>query len=321
MRSKIFLNFSLFFLFVSNVFADFPAKPITVIEPFSTGGAIDSGVRLITEKVSDLLGQRLVIEPKPGAGTRLGTELIARSAKDGYTIGVMVSGSGVIIPALDPFVKYDPIKDFSLINLSFETYYLIVSNPSKGIKTLVDLISIGKSKPNSLNYATLGLGTSSHIWAELFQAQSGTRFTMVPYAGEPQGLVDVISGIVDFMFVVPSVASGHVKSGKILGLAVTGSSRMDLLSDVPTVSEGGLSGYFASSWVGFIAPAGLDEFAKNKLIDTFKIALNDPLVKSKLLNLGFTAKGLDPRGFEAQLLSDLKKVKEVGAKSNIVLGQ
>jgi tripartite-type tricarboxylate transporter receptor subunit TctC len=305
----------------STALAQFPSRAITVIEPFSSGGAVDAGVRTITEKASELLGERILIDPRPGGGTRLGTEQIVRAPKDGYTLGVMVSGSGVMIPALDPAVGYDPLKDFTLLNLGFETYYLLVANPNKGIKSLGDLIAAGKSIPGKLNYATLGVGTSSHIWAELFQSQSGTRYTMVAYRGEPQALVDVMNGEVDFMFVVPAVAAGHAKAGKVVGLAVTGTNRMEILPDVPTVAEAGVPGYSAVSWVGFVAPAGLDEVARTKLVDVLQRATSDPAVKARLGNLGFTARGLPPKEFEAQLRSDLQKVRDIGKKANIVLGK
>jgi tripartite-type tricarboxylate transporter receptor subunit TctC len=262
----------------------------------------------------------LLIDPRPGGGTRLGTEQVMRAPKDGYTIGVMVTGSGVIIPALDPAVRYDPLKDFTLLNLGFETYYLLVANPKKGIKSLHDLIAAGRSQPGKLNYATLGAGTSSHVWAELFQSESSTRYTMVAYRGEPQALVDVMNGEVDFMFVVPALAAGHAKAGKVIGLAVTGADRMSILPDVPTVGEAGIPGYSAVSWVGFVAPAGVDEAARTTLVDVLRRASGDPAVKARLGTLGFNARGLPPKDFEAQLRSDLEKVRAIGKKANIVLG-
>lgn len=300
--------------------AQFPTRSVTVIEPFAGGSTVDAGVRIITEKASEFLGKKMLIDSRPGGATRLGTEQVARAPKDGYTLGVMVTGSGIIIPALDPSVRYDPLKDFTLLNLSFETNYLLVANPKKGIHNLQDLIAAGKSQPGKLNYATLGAGTSSHVWAELFQSASGTRYTMVPYRGEPQALVDVMSGEVDFMFAVPALAAGHAKAGKLKELAVTGTERMSILPQVPTVAEAGVPGYSAVSWVGFVAPAGLDESTKTTLVDVFRRAIADAGVKASLNNIGFTVRGLSPKDFETQLRSDLEKVRAVGKKANIVLG-
>jgi tripartite-type tricarboxylate transporter receptor subunit TctC len=267
----------------------FASRPITVIEPFAAGGSVDAMVRAIAERTAASLGQPLVVDARPGAGTRIGTDAIRRAPKDGYTIGVMVSASGVNIPALDPKVSYDPVADFTPLTLGFESYFAIMANPKHGWRTLADLLAAARAKPGTITYGSSGVGTSSHVWPEVFQAATGTRFVHVPYKGEALTIQDLIGGSIDLMFAGPGIANPHVEGGRLTALAVTAPERHPLLPAVPTADEQGVKRFTAGGWIAFVAPAG------------------------------FTTGALPPERFTEQLRRGLALVGKAGREAKIVM--
>lgn len=297
----------------------FPSRPITVIEPFAAGGAVDTTVRAVCERVSALLGQPLVVDARPGAGTRIGTDAIRRAPKDGHTIGVMVSASGVNIPALDPKAEYDPVADFTPLALGYEAYFAIVANPKHGWKTLDDLIAAGRARPGTLTYGSSGVGTSSHIWVEALAASTGASFVHVPYKGEAATMQDLIGGSIDFAFSGPGVAKPHIETGKVSALAVTGPQRHPLLPAVPTVDESGVRGFVAGGWIAFVAPAGVPREAAERLSRALLEAIGSAEVRERLMQAGFTPRGLPPAEFVAQLKRELELVRRAGKDGRIVL--
>lgn len=297
----------------------FPSRPITVIEPFAAGGSVDAMVRAICERASAALGQPMVVDARPGGGTRIGTDAIRRAPKDGHTIGVMVSASGVNIPALDPKAGYDPLGDFTLLTLGFESYFAIVANPRHGWRTLGDLLAAARARPDALTFGSSGVGTSSHIWPAVFQTLTGTRWVHVPYKGEAQTMQDLIGGQVDLMFAGPGLARPHVEAGRLTALAVTAPERHPLLPAVPTADEQGVKGFVSGGWVGFVAPAGIPAEATERLSRALRDAIATPEVRERLAGAGFAARGLPADVFAAQLRRELEQVRETGRVAKIVL--
>jgi tripartite-type tricarboxylate transporter receptor subunit TctC len=297
----------------------YPSRPVMVIEPFAAGGAVDAGVRAIAEKASQLLGQTLVIDAKPGAGTRLGTDAIRRARPDGYTIGVMVSASGINIPALDPKAGYDPLRDFTLLTIAFESNFLIVTNPGTGIRTVEQLVAAGKAQPGKLSYGSSGVGTSSHMWVEIFQSVTGTSYTHIPYKGEAASLQDVGGGHLQFVFTNASLAKPLVDSGKVVPVAYAAPQRTPLFPQVPTVDETGWKGFNAGGWVAFIAPAGLPADVTQKISAALQEAMRAPEVREKIRSLGFTLVASSPEAFAQRLRSEFETLRAVGQARKIVI--
>lgn len=297
----------------------YPSRPITIIEPFATGGAVDAGVRAVADKLTQILGQAVVIDAKPGAGTRLGTELIRKARPDGYTMGMMVSASGVNIPALDPRAGYDPVKDFSLLTIGFESNFLIVTNPGTGIRTLEQLVAAGKAQPGKLTYGSSGIGTSSHLWVEIFESVTGASFTHVPYKGEAASMQDVGGGHIQFVFTSPNTAKPLIESGKIVPLAYASAQRSALYPQVQTVDEAGWKNFVAGGWVAFIAPAGLPADVRQKLVTALQEALRTPEVREKITSMGFSVVASGPEVFAQRLKSEFESLRAVGQARKIVI--
>ena len=295
----------------------FPSRPVTVIEPFAAGGSVDAMVRAICERAAAILGQPMVVDARPGGGTKIGTDAIRRAQKDGHTIGVMVSASGVNIPALDPRAGYDPIADFTPLVLGFESYFAIVAHPKHGWRSLADLLSAARAKPRALNYGSSGVGSSSHIWPEVFASVTGTAFTHVPYKGEALTLQDLIGGQIDFMFAGPGLARQHVDAGRLTALALTSPERHPLMPNVPT--EQGVRGFTAGGWIAFVAPAGIPAEAAQKLSQALIEALGTPEVRERLAQAGFTVRALPGDRLAGQITRELALVRKAGQDAKIVL--
>jgi len=271
---------------------------------------------VITDKVSQILGQPLIIENRPGAGQRTGTTMIRRAPKDGYTIGVMTQASGVTTPVLDPNAGYDPLKDFTLLTLSHYASYVIVTHPSAGLRTLGDLLKFAKANPGKLNYGSTGIGASYHFWTEIFQGAAGIRMTHVPYKGEAPAMQDLLGGQIQVMFAGP-LARPHVDAGKIIALAVTSPQRLAHFPGVPTVSESGVPGFVASAWLGFAAPADLPKDVADRLVAAFVEAARAPEVQARLTSIGWEVKGMSPQEFRATLVSENERFKAIAIERDI----
>jgi tripartite-type tricarboxylate transporter receptor subunit TctC len=296
-----------------------PSRPLTVIEPFAAGGAVDAAVRAIAEKASTLLGQPLVVDARPGGGTRIGTEAIRRAPADGYTIGVMVSASGVNIPALDPRSTYDPVRDFTLLTLAFDASFVVVTHPSTGIRSLPELVEYGRRNPGKLSYGSSGVGTSGHLWMEIFQEQTRTQFVHVPYKGESASLQDLVGGHVQLLLSNPSLVKGHVDAGRVTPLGYAAQRRTPLLPQVPTSAEQGLGDFIAGGWVAFIAPAGVPQDVAARLSQTLRAAMAQPDVRERIERANFTVRSLPPEEFAAQVRGEVEKLRAVGKARGITL--
>ena len=296
----------------------YPAKPIRVIVPFPPGGGTDIVARDITQKVAQNTGWTFVIENRAGAGGNLGMDATAKSPPDGYTIVLGQTSNLAINPTLYAKLPYDPQKDLAPVVHATNSPLVMVTGMGTPLKSLADAVQAAKSKPGALNFGSPGSGTVAHLTSELFQTAAGIKTQHVPYKGAAQALTDVIAGNVDlYMSSVPTLVA-QIRQGKLRALAVTSAKRVDDLPDVPTINESGFSGFDASTWTGFLAPAGTPPEVIAKLNVEFNKALAQPDLRKKLSD-----QGADPVGGSAQQFATLirneairweKVVKSSGAR-------
>jgi tripartite-type tricarboxylate transporter receptor subunit TctC len=295
----------------------YPAKPVRFVVPFPAGGSADTLARTIGLHLGERLGQQFVVENRPGAGGNLGTELVAKSPSDGYTL-LMTPSSIAIAPALYKRLAYDPVKDFAPVTLVGNIPMVVVVNPQFPAKTLGELIALAKAKAGEINYASAGNGTTNHLAVELFKATTGIDMVHIPYKGNPLAVLDVISGQVSVFFDFVLTGLPHVREGRVRALATTGAKRSAVLPDVPTVIEAGVPGYEAGTWFGVYAPAGTPGDIVAKLDTEIQAVLALPQVKERFDGLGVELTAAGPEALEALTKSDLAKwgpiVKQAGIK-------
>lgn len=267
------------------VAASYPARPITLIVPYPPGGGNDVIARLVAGKMSVELGEPIVIENRGGAGSTIGTRDVARSTPDGYTI-LIATSSLAINPSLYPDAGYDPHKDFAAIGLIASSPNLVVVTPSTPARSIAELVALAKSKPEGLDFASTGTGTSTHLSAELFAEMAGVRLNAIPYKGVAPAITDLLGGQIPLMFCPTASVVGLVRQGRLRALAATGMSRSPLFPDVPTVAEAGLPGYAAELHYGLVAPGGTPAEIVAKLNRALNAALVDPEVRNKLTDHG-----------------------------------
>ena len=233
-----------------------PAKPIRLMVPFPPGGSTDIVARIVAQKLSERLGQSIVIENRGGAGGTLGTAVVAKAAPDGYTLTVASTSTHVVAPSVYTRLDYDPVKDFAPVSLMAVSPYLLVVTPSLPAKTLQELIALAKKQPGKLNYASAGVGSTTHLAMEMLKAVSGTFMLHIPYSGNGPAGTAVIGGQVEVLFGSLPALLPHAKSGRARALAVGTPKRSPALPEVPTVAESGYPGFDASLWLAIMAPAG-----------------------------------------------------------------
>jgi tripartite-type tricarboxylate transporter receptor subunit TctC len=282
----------------------YPNKPIRLIVPFAAGGGNDNIARLVGKRVSDSLGQPLVIDNRPGAGGVLGAELAAKSAPDGYTLFLGGVGSHAVNPNLIEKLPYDPIKDFAPVILLAQAPLVLVVHPSVPARTFAEFVEYARKNPGKLNFASNGNGSSAQLAAVMFDSMAGADMEHVPYKGLAPALTDLLSGQVQLMFSSVVAILPHIKADKLRALAVTGEKRLASLPDVPTVAESGFPGYEASSWYGILAPAGTPREIVTRLNAEFTRALEQPEVRKTLLADGADPVGGTPESFAAFIRSE-----------------
>jgi tripartite-type tricarboxylate transporter receptor subunit TctC len=303
---------------VSNIQAQqqYPVRPIRMIVPSAPGGGTDITARILSPKLSEYLGQQVVIENKAGAGTMIGSEAVARATPDGYTLLMGIS-TLAINPAIYKKVPYDALTDFAPISLVVTLPNVLVVHPSLGVKSVKELISYSKSRPGQINFASAGLGTNPHLSMELFLSMAGLKMVHVAYKGSGQGLIDVVGGHVPVM--MPAVLSGkpHIKSGQLIALGVTSSKRAIGEPDIPTIAEAGVPGYEAVQWFGALAPKGTPREIIAKVHDAIVRALKDPDIRKHLVNDGADPIGSSPEEFSAYIRSETEKWVKVVRNTGI----
>ena len=287
----------------------YPAKPIRFISPYAPGGATDVIARLVGQKLSEAWGVPVVVENRAGGNTVIGTEFVAKSAPDGYSI-VLVGTTHVANASLIK-TSYDAIKDFAPVATVTSNETVLVVHPSVPANTLQELIALAKAKPGELNYATSSTGGPTHIPAELFNIVAGVKTQQIPYKGGGPAMTDLLGGQVQMVFAIPSNVVGHVKSGKLKALAVTGDKRLAALPQVPTAIEAGLKGFDGQNWYGILSPAGTPAPVVNKMSGEIAKILAMPDVAEKLQGQGMDPYYTTPEQFTALLKSDLAKYTRV----------
>jgi tripartite-type tricarboxylate transporter receptor subunit TctC len=298
----------------------FPSRPIKIIVPFGPGGFTDVAARILQKELAPAIGQPVVIENKPGAGSTIGTAEVAKQAKpDGYTL-VMISTTHVITPHLYKEMPYDPIKDFAPVMKLAEGPYVLVVHPSLQVKDVAELIALAKSKPNTIDYASSGNGSSQHLVGALFATMAGAPITHVPYKGSSGAMNDLLGGQVKVSFVGVPNALPNLANGKLRALAVTTARRYPGLPDVPTLDEAGVKGYDATLWLGLLAPPGTPRDIVLKLNSEISRILSTAEAKKLMSSAGVDVATSTPEEFGALMQSELdrwgKVVRETGATVN-----
>jgi tripartite-type tricarboxylate transporter receptor subunit TctC len=282
----------------------YPSKSIKIVVPYPAAGTPDILSREVAAKLTKALGQQVIVDNRPGAGGNIGSDLVAKSAPDGYTLIMATVATHSINQALYKKLPFDPIKDFAPIILVATTPNVLVVNPKLPVKTVKDLIALAKSKPGELTFASGGNGTSHHIGGSLFQKLTGVQMTHVPYKGSGAALPDMIGGQVDIMFDNLTSSMPHIKSGKLRAIATTGTTRSAALPDLPTVAEAGVPGFEITAWFGLLAPANTPQAILNRLNREVTKILTLPEMTAKLI-----AQGAEPAPGTPQQLAQFIKDK------------
>ncbi len=295
----------------------FPSKPIKIIVPYSPGGTTDLLARLVGQKLSERLGQPVVVDNKPGANGMIGSDLVAKSPADGYTLGIASPGSHAANASLYKAMTYDTVNDFTPVTLAVQAPFLLVVHPSLNVGSVKELIAAAKAKPGEISYASGGSGSSQHLAMELFKSMAGIDMTHVPYKGSAASYPDLISGTVKAEMDVLPTSLPHVKGGRLKVLATGSAKRLALLPDVPTIAESGVPGYESNSWYGFVAPARLPRAVLDKLNAEIVRALREPDVIEKLTTAGVIVVASTPEEFAAFIKTEMEKAARVIKAANI----
>ena len=296
----------------------YPLRPISLVVPFPAGGSTDLVARVVAEKMSQDLGQQIVVENRGGAGGNVGSAAAAKADPDGYTLLMGTVATHALNPALYKKMPYDPVADFAPISLLVVVPNVLVVNPDFPAKDVAELIALLKAEPGKYSYASSGNGTPLHLSGELFKSMAGVDMVHVPYKGAGPALVDVMGGHVPIMFDNLPSSTEHIKAGKLRGLAVTTAERAPSMPDLPTIAEAGLPGYETYTWNALFAPAGTPPEVVARINEAAVKALADPDVQAKLMGFGAVVDGSTPEELAAHVQAELAKwapvVKASGAQ-------
>lgn len=300
----------------TQAFAAYPDKPIRMVVGFSAGGTTDVVARIVGKEIGDALGQPVVVENRPGAGSNIATDMAAAAAPDGYTL-YMVAVTAAINQTLYKNVKFNLVNDFAPVALAVRVPNVLVVNPNVPAKSVQELVAYAKANPGKMNFASSGSGTSIHMAGELFKQSAGVDVVHIPYKGSAPAIADLIGGQVDYMFDNMPSAWPHVEGGKLRALAVTTATRSDTAPDLPTMKESGFPSFDVSSWFGVLAPKGTPSDIVDKLNKAIRDALAKPDVRKQLAGLGAVPADTTPAQFADFIKSEVdgwaKVVKASGA--------
>jgi tripartite-type tricarboxylate transporter receptor subunit TctC len=297
---------------------NYPTRPVKIIVPFATGGPADNYARFMAQRLQDSLGQTFVVDNKPGAGSVIGTDLAAKAAPDGYTL-LLMSNTQTVNETLIPNKPYGLMKDFvGVAPINYSDLVLVV-NPTKGLNTLADVIRVAKAQPGKLNYASSGPGTPYHMAGELFKSMAKIDMVHVPYKGSSGARTDVLGGQVDMMFDAVTTMTEQIKAGKVKAVGATGKVRSDVLPDVPTLNESGVSGYEATIWLGIMAPKGTPKAVVDKLNEAVSKISSQTDIKQQWAKQGAVPLVMNPVAFDKYLQDDIAKWAGVIKSANIKL--
>jgi tripartite-type tricarboxylate transporter receptor subunit TctC len=302
-------------LVATHAAADYPERPIRFVVPQAPGSATDNVARLIAPELARQLGQSVVVDNRPGGALTIGIDAVAKSAPDGYTIGMGPVGALAITRHMVEKLPYDIERDLQPVALVSTGYMLLAASPKAPFTTVRELIAYAKANPGKLSNASSSNGSPGHVSGELFKYMTGTEIVHVPYKGGPPAIADLIAGNVQLMFESTNSIAAHVKAGRVRALAVTGLQRSHSLPEVPTMIEAGLPGYEVTAWSGIIAPAGLPRAVLERLNTAVNVAINEPVTKERLAQLGSEGGGGTPEEFGALIRRDSAKWADVIKRS------
>lgn len=284
----------------------YPARPVRLIVPLSAGGSADFVGRLLAQHLGEKLGQQIVVDNRPGAGSIIGTEIVARAPRDGYTL-LLAGSSFTSAPSLQRKLPYDPLKDFAPITLAANSPGLLVVHPALPVRTVRDLIDLARAKPGQINYASPGNGTSPHFAGALFNLTAKIDMVHVPYKGAGPAIADLIGGQVQVSFASMLSAITHARQGRLRAVAVTGIKRSPALPELPTVAESGLPEFESGSWQGFFAPAGTAAAIRGRLHREIVAVVHLPDMVAQLARDGSEPVGSTPEAFSRFVAAELVK--------------
>jgi len=295
----------------------YPTKPVRIVVPYAPGGISDRLSRQVGQRLTVAWGQQIVVENRPGGGTNIGTELVAKSAPDGYTL--LASGiANTVMPAVSAKLPYDPIKDLAWVTNIAKVPVLIVSHASVPVRNAKELIALAKARPGALNFASSGIATSGHLAGELFKSEAKVVMTHIPYKGASQALIDTLSGEIPLYFGAMSSPMAHVKTGRLRAIALTTLKRSPAAPEIPTLHEQGMTGFETSTWYGMSAPAGTPPQLLAKIQSDIAKAIQHPEVRERLASEGAEFVGDTPEAFTAFVKAEIEKwarvVRTVGLK-------
>jgi tripartite-type tricarboxylate transporter receptor subunit TctC len=295
----------------------YPTRPVRLVIPYPPGGPTDFVGRLVGQKLSPLLGQQVVVDNRPGAGTISGSELVARAAPDGYTLLFGTGGGTFLAPLMLPKVPYDPHRDFAPVGMLVQSPQVLVVHPSVAAKSVSELVALAKSKPGALNFASVGTGTSPHLGGELFQSLTATKLVHVPYKGTAPAMTDLISGQVQVMFSSMPTVLAHVKSGRLRLLGTGGNKRSAVIPDTPTIAET-VPGFELITWYGVFAPIRTPIAIVKQLNAAIAKVLTDPESRDRLGSQGLEPVVMTPEELKRYTTQDSSRwarlIKSAGIK-------
>ena len=289
---------------------DYPSKTVRIVVGFGPGSAADLSARVVAQRLSKTMGQQFIVENKPGGGSTVAAEQVARGAKDGYTL-FMGTVANVINAVMQPNLAFDFARDFAPIVYATSSPNILVVHPSTGVTNVRELIALAKAKPEQVFFGSSGVGTSPHLSGELFNMMAGTKMVHVPYSGSAQAVTDLLAGRTQVMFSPASTVLQYVDGGQLKALASSEATRATAAPDLPTVAEAGLPGFDTSVWFGVVAPTGTSPEIIEKLAGAINAALKDDDVTKPLHAAGLDIKGGTPQQFGAYIASETKKWNDV----------
>jgi tripartite-type tricarboxylate transporter receptor subunit TctC len=295
----------------------FPARPVRVVVPLAPGGNVDLVARSLAQRLTESLGQQVVVENRPGASALVGTQFVAKAAPDGYTL-LAVANTFAVVPSIVTNPGYDPLKDFTGISLTCLVAQVLVVNPALPVRSVKELVALAKSRPGQISYASSGIGATGHMAAELFNRYAKVKLLHVPYKGNSQAIVDVIGGQVAMMFDQVSTSMPYIASGKLRALAVTSRQRSPLFPELPTIDESGMPGFEDITFNGLVAPAGTPRDILARLHADVAKAVRTPDLHKRFLERGVElAASASPDEFTAYVKAEFDKKAKLAREAGI----
>ena len=319
MKVHVFLALTLILQIANANAQQFPSRPMRLVVGFAPGGGVDINARMLAPKLSEYLGQQVVVENKPGAGTNIANEFVARSPADGYTLLINTAALAINM-SLYPNLPFDTLRDFAPVSVFSESPNVVVVNAKLPAANLKDLVELARKSPGKLNFSSAGVGTTQHLSAELLKLRTNTQIVHIPYKGTAPSLTGLIAGEVDLTFANIPAIQAHVKSGRLRALATTGSKRDPQLPDVPTMKEAGVDGLDVTVWYGVLAPAATPREIVQTIAAAVTRATRDPDTRRRMLEQGADPVGSTPEEFGKLLREEVARWAEVvrvsGASAN-----